>query len=111
MFPVTRVSSHLSPITRRYEDSILALEELTLHQEQKLAECKRAGEQADVLIKAAAGTGKTFVALHFMLKTLEEERARVLFVARSPALCFFVIKWLARCASNSGYIDFPAFLM
>ena len=82
---------------RRYEESILALEELTLHQEEKLAECMRAGEQEDIHIRAPAGAGKTFVALHFMLTMLVNDvSTRVLFVARSPALCYFVVKWLVR---------------
>ena len=81
---------------RRYEESILALEELTLHQDEKLADCLEASTKVDVHIKAPAGAGKTFVALHFMLKKLEDESVRILFVARSPALCFFIIKWLMK---------------
>ena len=80
----------------RYEESILALEELTPHQQQKLAEGERAGENVDTHIMAPAGAGKTFVALHLMLRTLKRANTRVLFAAKSPAVCFFVAKWLAR---------------
>ena len=80
----------------RYEESILRLEELTPHQEQKLTECEAAGDDVDIHVKAPAGAGKTFVALHLMLRTLAGADNRVLFVAKSPALCFFVAKWLAR---------------
>ena len=72
----------------RYEESILALEDLTPHQKDSLAQCERAGERADVHVRAPAGAGKTFVALHLMRGTLDASKAgRILFVARNPALC------------------------
>ena len=47
-------------------------------------------------LKAAAGAGKTFVALHLMLETLQRDPlAHALFVAANPALTVFVAKWLA----------------
>ena len=90
------VAVNRTHFAERYESSILALEELTSHQEEKLADCERAGDQVDIHIMAPAGAGKTFVALHLMLRTLRSSDQRVLFVARSPALCFFVTKWLAK---------------
>ena len=86
-----------SHFAERYEESILRLEELTPHQEERLAECKQAGD-VDIHVMAPAGAGKTFVALHLILRALETpgKDTRVLFIAKSPALCFFVAKWLAR---------------
>ena len=96
--PLNRLSIVVdrSHFAERYEASILQLEELTPHQEQKLTECEAAGDDVDIHVMAPAGAGKTFVALHLLLRTLRGKDARVLFVARRPALCFFVAKWLAR---------------
>ena len=51
----------------QYEQLVLELEELTPHQQQKLAESKG---HARAHVRAAAGAGKTFLALHQMLKAL-----------------------------------------
>jgi len=60
-------------------------------------------------VQAPAGAGKTFVALHQMLKALKDEGngGSILFVARNPALCLFVAKWMnERLAKKvSGFGD------
>ena len=101
-----------SQFAERYEDAILNLNQLTPHQREKLAECRDAldghGKLA-VHIRAPAGAGKTFVALHFMQSVLADksksdidETPRVLFIARNPPLTIFVAKWLAqRCKGAS----------
>ena len=74
------------------------LDKLTAHQRKKAAECLVDGNRT-VHIRGPAGSGKTFVALHVALKTLEEEpepgkKQRVLFVAPNPAMCRFFGRWL-----------------
>ena len=61
-------------------------------QEKKLEQCK--GKKR-VHIEAPAGAGKTFLALHEMLRILTGESQRtVLFITRGKALCTHVAKWL-----------------
>jgi hypothetical protein len=79
-----------------YESSILRLEHLTPHQKGRLEVCLKNHEH-DVHLKAPAGAGKTFVALHIMLDLLERNGAAcVLFAARNEALPYFVAAWLAK---------------
>ena len=61
---VTLDSTHFA---EQYEQLVLELEELTPHQRQKLAETEA---HARAHIIAAAGAGKTFLALHQMIKVL-----------------------------------------
>ena len=61
---VTLDSTHFA---EQYEQLVLELEELTPHQRQKLAETEG---HARAHIIAAAGAGKTFLALHQMIKVL-----------------------------------------
>ena len=74
-----------------YEDIILQLDKLTPHQTEKLSDVTASDQ--DVHIRAAAGAGKTFVALNLLVKDLEQER-QCLYVARNPALCYSVVKWV-----------------
>ena len=65
-----RVKVDRTQFAEQYEQMVLELEELTEHQKDVLAEsegCLRAH------IRAAAGAGKTFVALHRMLEALRAE--------------------------------------
>ena len=101
-----------SQFAERYEDAILNLNQLTPHQREKLAQCRAAldghGKLA-VHIRAPAGAGKTFVALHYMQSVLvdksetdKDKTPRVLFIARNTPLTIFVAKWLAqRCSDGT----------
>ena len=73
-----------------YEETILKLDEPTPHQKEKL---KLVSQDKDFHIRAAAGAGKTFVALNHLIKTLKAKK-RCLYVARNPALCLSVVKWV-----------------
>eukprot|EP01048_Picozoa_sp_COSAG05_P012560 COSAG05_NODE_1267_length_5328_cov_2.245554_1_plen_1512_part_01 len=100
------ISVDKSQFAEKYEHSILNLNELTPHQREKLAECTSAlsgeGEIA-VHIKAPAGAGKTFLALHFMQSVLQDsDKKQVLFIARNPPLVIFVAKWLAQRERSSS---------
>eukprot|EP01045_Picozoa_sp_COSAG04_P005671 COSAG04_NODE_266_length_18562_cov_11.848995_10_plen_2111_part_00 len=84
-----------SHFAERYEEAILQLNKLTPHQREKLDECLVT--EGSFHIQAPAGAGKTFVALHFMLRKLESEPdSRVLFAAKNLPLAIFVVKWLAQ---------------
>jgi hypothetical protein len=49
----------------------------------------------DVSLRGPAGSGKTFVAMHVMLRVLAKEgTANVLFVVQNTALAYFVAKWV-----------------
>jgi hypothetical protein len=84
-----------SRFAKIYESSILNLNKLTPHQEEKLAAVRI---DKNFHIRAAAGAGKTFVALHHIFAALTQPDRRCLFVALNSALCYFVAKWLYRRA-------------
>jgi hypothetical protein len=89
------VKTDFTQFAERYESSILQLEHLTPHQQDKIQVCM--DFQNDVHIKAPAGAGKTFVALHVMLELLKNDSgAQVLFVSRNKALPCFVAAWVAK---------------
>eukprot|EP01046_Picozoa_sp_COSAG06_P025661 COSAG06_NODE_2169_length_7418_cov_25.032108_5_plen_150_part_00 len=64
-------------------------------------------EEQSLHIKAAAGTGKTFVAMIFLQKTIDailaskDAKRRVLIVAPNEPLVLMIVKWLTqRCKLN-----------
>ena len=54
------------------------------------------------LIRAPAGAGKTFMALHMMLKVLSMKDARVLFIVKNEALAQFIAVWVSQRLSDQG---------
>jgi hypothetical protein len=87
------VSVDKTEFAKKYETSILRLNKLTPHQREALDSCST--NDGDLHITEAAGAGKTFVALHYMLEVLQGNKdARVLFVARNLPLAVFIVKWL-----------------
>ncbi|EKX41502.1 hypothetical protein GUITHDRAFT_112475 [Guillardia theta CCMP2712] len=68
---------------------------LTAHQKEKAKLCEEAIERRrGVHLRGPAGTGKTFMALHMMLRELEKDRGcSVLFLLRSEAFVFFIAHW------------------
>jgi tetratricopeptide (TPR) repeat protein len=77
-----------------YEQQMLMLDSLTPHQAEALEECI-GGMQRGIHIKAAAGSGKTFLAMYLMLRELlNDDAAHVIFVAQNTALAYFVAKWV-----------------
>jgi serine/threonine protein kinase len=95
-----------------YERSMLMLKTLTPHQSKVLKECSheengKLAMSGDVHIRAAAGAGKTFVALHICLRYLEgkSESAHVLFVAQNEALAYFVAKWVYTRTQDQSILD------
>ena len=75
-----------------YEEVILQLDKLTPHQTERL---KQLSCDEDTHIRAAAGAGKTFVALNHLIEMLSSGK-RCLYVARNPALCYSVVKWIRK---------------
>jgi hypothetical protein len=84
---------------------MLSLDTLTTHQEQKLREIQvEDRKRQHVHVRAPAGAGKTFVALHYILGKLQKSdgagarkggnEGYVLFVARNRPLAFFVARWI-----------------
>jgi hypothetical protein len=75
-----------------YENSILKLFELTKHQRHILRKCFGVDK---VHIRAAAGAGKTFIALHRIIRMMRKSReSSILFVVNNKALAIFIGKWL-----------------
>ena len=97
-----QLSVDRSQFATAYEASVLSMDKLTPHQLLKLQECMKSGKDHYVHLQAPAGAGKTFVALNRLLELLHLEReARVLFVARNAALCYFVVRWVCRRVRNT----------
>ena len=70
---------------------------LTAHQQEKAKQCEQAMERRrGVHLQGPAGTGKTFMALHMMLRELEKDRiCSVLFLLLSEAFVFFIAQWVS----------------
>jgi len=64
---------------QRYASCILRLEQLTPHQKEKVQELFDADEDRSLHIKAAAGTGKTFVAMIFLLEKVRMRKTHDVF--------------------------------
>ena len=76
-----------------YEDNLLALEEMTPHQREKLRDIR--GMSSSVHLSAPAGAGKTFVAVQRVLDVLtEDDGHRVLYVAPSRELVYHFLQWI-----------------
>ena len=89
-------------IRRSFASTMRNLADLTKHQQAKLQEVKL---HKNVHIRAVAGAGKTFIAVQHMLETLQRHTlGTVLFIAPSPELCLFVIRWLVRKLSLAGLL-------
>ena len=87
---------------KHYEEKLFSLADLTKHQKAKLQQVKL---HKNVHIRAVAGAGKTFIAVQHMLETLQRHASgTVLFIAPSPELCLFVIRWLIRKLSLAGLV-------
>eukprot|EP00927_Polykrikos_kofoidii_P057530 TRINITY_DN5166_c0_g3_i1.p1 TRINITY_DN5166_c0_g3~~TRINITY_DN5166_c0_g3_i1.p1 ORF type:complete len:1629 (-),score=297.62 TRINITY_DN5166_c0_g3_i1:33-4919(-) len=113
-----KLQADRTQFAEQYEESVLAIETLTPHQHEKLHECAAGATPSgdtndgagasdavvggrvavdDVHLKAPAGAGKTFVALHQVLDYLRSHHAKkVLFVARNAALACFAAVWLGK---------------
>ena len=87
------VSIDRTQFAEKYESSVLRLDKLTQHQREKMQECMQ--PNIHIHIKAPAGAGKTFVALHYVKGCLEKGQ-NVLFIARNLPLVLFVAKWIAQ---------------
>ena len=104
-----------------YEESVLSLDKLTVHQKEKLRECygtaesnplhrllRRSQELFDgtatpsyIHVEAPAGAGKTFVALNYLLSRLQSHPTMTaLYVARNRALCLFFVRWIIKREPN-----------
>ena len=84
-----------SHFAEQYYNTILRLNTLTAHQRQKLDEVRSI--ETNVHVKAPAGAGKTFIALHQILELLHSsESSAVLFVAPAVGLVLFVVRWIVQ---------------
>jgi hypothetical protein len=86
----TLAAVDLSHFAKVYEHSLLAMNKFTPHQQEKHDECIEPGAgvpAGDVSLRGPAGSGKTFVAMHVVLRALAKEgTANVLFVVQNTAL-------------------------
>ncbi|CAK9024442.1 Uncharacterized protein SCF082_LOCUS16621 [Durusdinium trenchii] len=84
---------------KAYKSMLMSSTRLTPHQQDRLS--KLDGSQ-HFHLKAAAGSGKTFVAAHKVVNTLlEKDEGRVLFVAPCKSLCLHFVRWLL--AMDTGF--------
>jgi hypothetical protein len=73
-----------------YASALLAISQLTPHQEAKIAECGNALRRH---YRAPAGGGKTFLGIRHAHEALAAGQ-HVLYVARNPALPAFIVRWI-----------------
>eukprot|EP00960_Hanusia_phi_P069479 767101-Hanusia_phi.AAC.1 len=73
---------------------------LTEHQEEKAKACQEAmARRQGVHLRGPAGTGKTFMALHLMLRELAKDSScSVLFLLRSEGFVYFIARWVSSMA-------------
>ena len=100
------IAVDLSLFADVYESSILQLDQLTPHQEEKMGDALwllRGDETHIVHLTAPAGAGKTFVAQQIVLDLLKDLSCEgiILFSARTVPLCLFFVKWLVKRCLNS----------
>mmetsp|Transcript_39584 Transcript_39584/g.93243 ORF Transcript_39584/g.93243 Transcript_39584/m.93243 type:complete len:1576 (-) Transcript_39584:125-4852(-) len=92
-----QVMTHKTRFAEEYESTVLSLDTLTAHQQEKLGNLSSASSSSSLHLKAPAGAGKTFVALHHIQDRLQASSSeRVLFVARNEALACFAATWLVK---------------
>jgi phosphate starvation-inducible protein PhoH len=70
-------------LAEKFEASILMLNRMTPHQRKALDEC--VGSTGDVHVKAAAGTGKTYLAVASAVDALNREKVKRIILVR-PAV-------------------------
>jgi len=95
------IAVDLSLFADVYESSILQLDQLTPHQEEKMGDALRLlrGDETHIVhLTAPAGAGKTFVAQQIVLDLLKDlsRSGIILFSARTVPLCLFFVKWLVK---------------
>lgn len=89
-----------SEFADKYEKTVLKLDTLTPHQQERLGESlKHRTTGTGVYLEASAGAGKTFVAMKAMREVLRGQSdpkgsTTILLVANNIALVIYVVKWL-----------------
>ena len=82
---------------KSYEQELLGISKLTVHQRAKYEEIKAAKTWSkDVHVSAVAGTGKSFIAVQLMIDAMQSSSEKLLFVAPSLSLCLHFARWLWR---------------
>eukprot|EP00729_Bicosta_minor_P007791 gene7791-8950_t len=82
-----------------YQGVLSQMDQLTPHQQEKLAACESVLRSH---VTGPAGCGKTFVALHMVLKMLQQRGSdsfgagTILFVGKNEALCIFFVNWIVQ---------------
>eukprot|EP00438_Fugacium_kawagutii_P001453 Skav211870 [mRNA] locus=scaffold1431:208885:210723:- [translate_table: standard] len=94
---------HKTRFFDQYARSLLRFSELTDHQKQKLQEMITFPVE-DIHLTAAAGAGKTFVALRYVLHMMDtlapSSRDKIVYVAPNRALIYHFIKWVLTHAEH-----------
>jgi hypothetical protein len=91
-------------VVSMYCESLLAFSKLTLHQQERLQQCRERPD-ANVHLRAPAGAGKTFVALELLIEALQkcacqdteanvQTSSHVLYMASNEAMAVFMPKWI-----------------
>ena len=103
--PPLELRARRTLFAEQFEASALSLDALTPHQQEKLDECAAADASSTSIVhlhvRAPAGSGKTFVALHRLLAALRRDDD-ALYVARNAALCLFAASWVAKRAASAA---------
>ncbi|CAK9113857.1 unnamed protein product [Durusdinium trenchii] len=95
-----QVQIEKTEFVKAYKNVLMSSTKLTLHQEEKLRELDEPG---DVHLAAAAGSGKTFIAVRKILSTLGASTDdQVLFVAPSKCLCLHFLRWFVAMTGDGS---------
>ena len=78
-----------------YESQLLQQSKLTEHQRLTYERMQKS-KSPFLHLSAVAGSGKTFVAVQMVIETLKNSAGQILFVAPSPPLCYYFVRWLGR---------------
>ena len=87
-----QLKAEKTEFVRSYKHALMSRSELTPHQRTVL---KQLDGSNNFHLSAAAGSGKTFVAVQRVLDTLKHQDGMALFVAPTHTLCLHFLRWLA----------------
>ena len=87
-----QLKAEKAEFVRSYKHALMSRSDLTPHQRTAL---RQLDGSKNFHLSAAAGSGKTFVAVQRVLDTLKEQDGMALFVAPTQSLCLHFLRWLA----------------
>eukprot|EP00438_Fugacium_kawagutii_P030889 Skav215842 [mRNA] locus=scaffold1630:85275:87416:- [translate_table: standard] len=89
---------------RHYTRRLMSFTALTPHQQEKLEELS-ASPHEHIHLMAPAGSGKTFVALRYVLQHLQRSKAgSIMYICPNQSLVFYFVQWLLMHALDDAWL-------